>query len=183
MRTDKYTWSLSRHKVWWSKAETLQWICSMLFSEWRLNSDWSGDRPSCHGDKNGRWITMNNLLLSRLSSSEFHNSEKDSNPWWVRTVTIYWFSVIKPHQERIQNLDQGRESICYLTDLLSHWQEGAGATFARSEYSKSVYIKSHERYYSSPFHVCTGCREGWLAGFALLQAVLLPFGATSRAED
>ena len=32
------------------------------------------------GDLNGRWLTVSNLLLSRLSSSEFHNSEKDSNP-------------------------------------------------------------------------------------------------------
>ena len=45
-----------------------------------------------------------------------------------------------------------------------------------------VYFKSHERYYSSPFHECTGCREGRLAGFALLQAVLLPFGATSKLK-
>ena len=69
-----------------------------------------------------------------------------------------------------------------MLELASDRGYGRGSTRTRSEYSKSAYFKSHERYYSSPFHVYTGCREGRLAGFAVMQAVLLPFGATSELK-
>ena len=56
------------------------------------------------------------------------------------------------------------------------------STFARSEYSKSVYIKSHERYYSSSFHVSAGCREGRLAGLRDADR-LVTLRSNIRAED
>ena len=61
-------------------------------------------RPSCQEDLNGRWITGNNFLLSRLSSSEFHNSEKDSNPWWAVTVNNLLVSVMNPIWKEFKTL-------------------------------------------------------------------------------
>ena len=44
---------------------------------------------------------------------------------------------------------------------------------------KVLNFHSYERYYSSSFHVSTGCQEGRLAVLPIWWTDLLPFGATT----